>query len=94
MNNQPLPLMDSPAVYRIEVAGCPSAAWLASSWGSEVVVEECQENSDHRVVIVGTSDQAALVGCINALYNFGYGIVSLEIVEKKSTGGGNEDTLA
>lgn len=92
MDEHSLPFMDSPAVYRIEVTGCPSAAWLASIWGSEVIVEECQENADHRVVIIGMSDQAALVGCINALYNLGHGILSIEIVETKSTSSDNEDT--
>lgn len=92
MDEHSLPFMDSPAVYRIEVTGCPSEAWLASIWGSEIIVDECQENGGHRVFIIGMSDQAALVGCINSLYNLGHGILSIEIVDTKLIGRDNEGT--
>lgn len=86
MKDRSLPFMDSPAVYRIAITGCPSAAWLEDLWGSAITGEEYDPIGEQMAFLVEISDQAALVGCINSLYNLGHGIISIEIVEPKSPG--------
>ena len=72
--------MDAPATYRICVTGKINSSWAQSLWGmTSRPVQEADEQA--QTVLTGEiADQAALVGVINALYNFGHTVVSVERV--------------
>lgn len=72
--------MDMPATFRIRVHGCPSQTWIKGMWGELSVITE-RADEDVQTIFVGTlADQAALLGIMNALYNMGYAVVSVEQV--------------
>ena len=70
--------MDMPATYRICIMGVLESGLAERYWGmTSGPVERIGELED--TVLVGeVADQAALVGIINALYNCGHIIVSVE----------------
>ena len=70
--------MDRPATYCICVEGNMDSDYAKRYWGMKLShVEETGEPGE--IALVGeVADQAALVGIINALYNAGYAVVSVE----------------
>lgn len=76
---QSLPFpMDLPAIYRICVVGDMDKEYAERYWGMKLsFVEETSE--PEQIALVGeVADQAALVGIINALYNAGHTVLSVE----------------
>lgn len=70
--------MDMPSTYRICVTGCLESELAERLWGMiSSPVEKIGE--PQQTALVGeVADQAALVGIINALYNSGHTVVSVE----------------
>ena len=78
MEQLPLFPMDTPATYRICVIGILESSWAERLWGmTSAPIEEAGE--PEQTALVGeVADQAVLVGIINALYNLGHTVVSVE----------------
>jgi len=77
---EPLPLVpiDIPATYRICVTGELESSWAKRLWGMKSN-PVAKPGEPQKTILVGVvADQAALVGIINALYNTGHTVVSVE----------------
>ncbi|UCC53844.1 MAG: hypothetical protein JSV68_07690 [Anaerolineaceae bacterium] len=78
MEQFPLLPMDMPATYRICVVGDIDNDYAERYWGMKLSPIE-QTGEPEQIALVGeVADQAALVGIINALYNAGHTVVSVE----------------
>lgn len=80
MDKANLPIMDTPATYRIRVYGCPSFDWIEAMLGDVTMTNEQAENNPSTTFTVEMADQATLLGFINALYNLGHAVISMELV--------------
>ena len=70
--------MDMPANYRICVKGCLESELAERLWGMTSNPVEKIGEQEQTALIGEVADQAALVGIINALYNSGHTVVSVE----------------
>ena len=70
--------MDMPATYRICVTGCLGSELAERLWGMTSSPVERIDEPEGTVLVGEVADQAALVGIINALYNYGHTVVSVE----------------
>lgn len=84
MDNANLPIMDAPATYRIRVHGRPSLDWIEAMLGDVLMTSEAAENDHSTTITVEMADQATLLGFINALYNMGHAVVSMEQVTPRA----------
>ena len=67
-----------PATYRICVLGGVDSAYAERFWGMEPSLVELTGEPEQTALVGVVADQAALVGIINALYNAGHTVVSVE----------------
>ena len=70
--------MDMPATYRIYITGCLESELAERLWGMTSSPVERIDEPEGTVLVGEVADQAALVGIINALYNYGHAVVSVE----------------
>ena len=70
--------MDMPATYRICVTGCLESELVERLWGMISSPVEKIGEPEQTSLVGEVADQAALVGIINALYNSGHTVVSVE----------------
>ena len=72
--------MDMPATYRIRVHGHLIGDWIDDMWGGvSVYASPDPFGAGAEMELIGElRDQAALMGIINALYNSGYAVLSVE----------------
>jgi hypothetical protein len=70
--------MDMPGTYRICVAGCLENGWAERIWGMSSTPVEQTGEGEQTLLAGKVADQAALVGIINALYNMGHAVLSVE----------------
>ena len=75
--NRPVP-MDMPATYRICITGYLESELVERLWGMVSSPVEKTAETEQTVLVGEVADQAVLVGIINALYNSGHTIVSVE----------------
>ena len=69
---------DMPAVYRIQILGKLDPRWVTDMCGM-TVHHEVGEGRRWLTTITGELvDQAALMGVLNLVYNYGYPLLSLE----------------
>ena len=78
MERFPLVPMDMPATYRICVMGCLESRYAERFWGMTSTPVEQVDEPEQTILVGEVADQAALVGIINALYNMGHTVVSVE----------------
>ena len=78
MEQFPLFPMDMPARYRIFVTGCMESDLAERLWGMTASPVEKIGEPEQTMLVGEVADQAALVGIINALYNAGHTVVSVE----------------
>ena len=78
MDSPPRSTMDLPATYQVRVHGRPSREWVEGMLGDVLVETEQFEDRCHTTYTAELADQAALLGFINALYNLGYAVISVE----------------
>lgn len=73
--------MDSPGTFRVRVLGSPSRPWVTSMVGEAAV--NCVQKDDYiqTTLVVELPDQASLIGLVNALYNAGHALLSVERVD-------------
>ena len=95
MDQSPLFPMDMPATYRICVEGDIDSDYAERYWGMKLSLIE-RTGEPEQIALVGeVADQAALVGIINALYNAGHTVVSVERIHPDADhplGGRNKET--
>lgn len=78
--------MDMPATYRICVLGDLESSWAKRLWGMTSNPVDQTGETDQTELVGEVADQAALVGIINALYNSGHTVISVErIVSHENT---------
>ena len=85
LTNQPVEIpkpvsFEQPVVYSIQVSGFLDKSWSDRLGGLEILCCE-PEGSDGPPVTILTGeliDQAALLGVLNALYNWRYPLLSVE----------------
>jgi hypothetical protein len=70
--------MEMPATYRICVVGVVDSDYAERYWGMKLNLIEQTGEPEQTVLVGEVADQAALVGIINALYNAGHTVVSVE----------------
>ena len=78
MERLPLAPMDEPATYRIRIMGVLESDLAERFWGMTSSTVEKIGEKEQTVLVGEVADQAALVGIINALYNSGHTVVSVE----------------
>ena len=69
--------MDSPAYYRIQLQGRLTQDWSDRLWGMGVTCIETDATAPITILTGWLPDQAALAGVLNAVYNFGLGILTV-----------------
>ena len=78
MKQFPRSQMDISATYRICVIGVFESSMAERFWGMTSVPVEQTDELEQTALVGEVTDQAALVGIINALHNGGHTVVSVE----------------
>jgi hypothetical protein len=78
MKQFPPSQMDISATYRICVIGVIESSMAERFWGMTAVPVEQTDELEQTALVGEVADQTALVGIINALYNGGLTVVSVE----------------
>ena len=78
MDRSPLVPMDMPATYRICVTGCLDSNFAERYWRMTSSPIEKIGEPEQTALVGEVADQAALMGIINALYNSGHAVVSVD----------------
>lgn len=73
--------MDTPGFFRVRVIGLPSQSWVTSMVGEVAIACEREDELVRTTLVVELADQASLIGFVNALYNTGHAILSVERVD-------------
>ena len=84
MERQQLVPMDTPANYRICIMGVLESGLAERYWGMSSEPGEPIDETEQTVLVGEVADQAALVGILNALYNYGHTVVSVERLPPKA----------
>jgi hypothetical protein len=72
--------MDQTANYRIKIPGKLTKDWLTLETRMEIEVEII-EGKPFTTTLSGKLDQAALIGLLRSLYNYGLPLISVECVD-------------
>lgn len=78
MDKAAQPIMDAPATYQIRVHGQPALDWIEAMLGNVLMTTDQTESGTCSTLTVELADQATLLGLINALYNLGHAVISME----------------
>ena len=75
--------MQDPAIYRIEVGGCLDAAWSSRLEGMRISHSRRPDGGVATTVLVGRlTDQAALSGVLNTLYELHLPVLSADCLDR------------
>jgi hypothetical protein len=72
---------DTPGVYRIRVQGFLDECWSARLNGVEILVQDLPDEAPVTLLTGRFVDQAALAGVLTTLYDLGYPLLSVELLE-------------
>ena len=72
-----------PAVYRIRILGILDKTWSDYCRGMQIEHEGTEQHHTMTVLIGRLADQSALIGVLNALFDIGYPILSVEYLETR-----------
>jgi hypothetical protein len=72
---------DTPAVYRIGVQGFLDKSWSDRMNGVDIRVRSLPDKASVTVLTGHFVDQAALAGVINTLYDMGFPLLKVELLE-------------
>ena len=72
---------DTPGVYRIGVQGFLDESWSDRMNGVDIRVQELPDEAPVTVLIGHFVDQAALAGVLNTLYDLGFPLLTVELLE-------------
>jgi hypothetical protein len=80
---------ETPASYRIRVQGHLDDSW-SDRLGGMVITRAFTADKQPMTILIGhLSDQAALCGVLNALYDLHLPVISVELLDKMSPGFGD-----
>jgi hypothetical protein len=72
---------DTPGVYEIRVQGFMDQSWSDRMNGVEIRVQDLPDEPPVSVLTGYYVDQAALAGVLNTLYDLGYPLLTVELLE-------------
>ena len=72
---------DTPGVYEIRVQGFLDESWSDRLNGVEIRVQDLPDEPPVSVLIGHFVDQTALAGVLNTLYDLGYPLLTVELLE-------------
>ncbi|MEJ2753361.1 MAG: hypothetical protein P8169_11905 [Chloroflexota bacterium] len=93
MEQFPLDPMDTPATYRICFIGGLESSWAERLWGMTSAPIEEAGDPEQTMLVGEVPDQTVLVGIINALYNLGHTVVSVERMHPDANLSRNETNI-
>jgi hypothetical protein len=70
-----------PAIYRIRIQGILDKNWSDYCGGMTIEHEGDHKQSAMSILLGKVADQSALIGVLNALFDIGYPILSVEYLE-------------
>ena len=79
-NIEPEFSFQKPAIYKIKVQGELKGSWSEKLQGLQINVERSPGEKPVSVLIGNISDQSALSGLLNALYDFNMTIISVNML--------------
>ena len=72
--------LDQPINYQIKIAGPPSENW--SDWIDKMDIQVDADTSGvTTTTLIGTVDQAALIGLLRQLYYLGFPLISVNCIQ-------------
>lgn len=74
-------ITDAHGVYLIRVLGELDSRWLDYFDGISIAVNVRGDNSSISTLCTHESDQAAVMGILNSLYQFGYPLLYLQLLQ-------------
>ncbi len=74
-------IFQRPAIYKIKVKGVISKDWSERYGGMQINVERSRDSEKVTVLIGRISDQSALSGILNTLYENQFSIISIDTLE-------------
>ena len=74
---------DTPALYRIRVQGFLDECWSDRLNGVEIRVQDLPDEAPVTVLTGRFIDQTALAGVLNTLYDQGYPLLKVELLEAR-----------
>lgn len=77
--------MDNAAIYRIRVYGIVSERWASDYCAMKSSTFRSPDGSTETELVGQVTDQAALVGALNWLYDLGNAILSVERITDEGT---------
>jgi len=72
---------DTPAVYRIGVQGSLDKSWSDRMNGVDIREQELPDEAPVTILIGHFIDQAALAGVLSTLYDLGFPLLTVELLE-------------
>jgi hypothetical protein len=76
-------IFDKPAVYRIRIKGNLNESWSSRLNGMRIMQDENVKHKNVTILFGYLSDQAALSGVLNSLYDLGLTILSVECLNEE-----------
>ncbi len=73
--------LDQPGQYRIRVQGALGERWMEYFEDMQIAVETCPDGAQVTVLTGCLTDQAALQGVLQKLYNLGFPLISAEHIQ-------------
>jgi hypothetical protein len=74
--------LDQPLTYQIKIAGRPSENW--SDWIHDMTIHiKIDANGLPTTTLIGTLDQAALIGLLRQLYYLGFPLISVNCIRSR-----------
>jgi hypothetical protein len=73
--------LDTPGVYRIGVQGCLDKSWSDRMNGVDIREQELPDEAPVTILIGHFIDQAALAGVLSTLYDLGFPLLTVELLE-------------
>jgi hypothetical protein len=93
MEQLPLDPKDTQATYRICFLGALESSWAERLWGMTSAPIEEAGDPEQTMLVGEVPDQTVLVGIINALYNLGHTVVSVERMHPDANLSRNETNI-
>jgi hypothetical protein len=78
--------LDTPAVYRIGVQGFLDESWCDRMKGVDIQASNRPDEAPVTLLVGCFIDQAALAGVLNTLYDLGYPLLTVELLEAQPLG--------
>lgn len=80
------PLFDSSACYRILLSGRLDSSWSDDLGGMYIILVDEPEHTPMTILMGRLGDQAALSGVLNAVFNLGLTLLSVERTDRLDAG--------